>query len=375
MPERSGKSMRKPCFGARVVLFPSDDVWLSVVRIGRMHEPRRARLIDVARRAGVGKTTASDALSGSGRVSAETREAVLVAAAELGYSANTAARHLRGGSVGTIGIVLPEVVSRSSYYMAFTFGIVTSAAAHDIDVTIVSPSASSVRSRPIRADGLIIGDPLSGDAGLPALLASGMPVVTQEHLPDDIVGTPDGVVWSPHENGMLRLLAELDITRAEHPALLVAPDATDWSRRLVDGYREGCAARGLEPVIAPVAFEAPWLAVRESIERLLAEHPDTDAIICAPDSSAIEVVAVLGRLGRTIGEDITVVSCVDHPSLPFLAPSITSIDLRPRESGVACAELLIDLLEGRARPGVNVEFPIAVVARESTSRPLGVRAA
>lgn len=347
---------------------------LRVVRLGRMQEPRRARLIDVARRAGVGKTTASDALSGGGRVSSATREAVLAAAAELGYSVNTAARHLRGGSIGTIGIVLPEVVSRSSYYMAFTFGIVTSAAAHDIDVTIVSPSVSSGRSRPIRADGLIIGDPLSGDPGLPSLMGSGIPVVTQEHLPEDVAGMPAGVVWSSHEAGMLRLFDEIDVTGARHPALLVAPDATDWSRQLVAGYRAGCAARGLEPVIAPVSFEASWPAVRAATERVLQTHPETDVIICGPDSSAIEVAAVLGRQGRTIGEDITVVSCVDHPSLPFLTPSITSIDLRPRDSGVACAELLIDLLEGRAEPGTDVEFPIAVVARDSTAHPLRVRA-
>ncbi|WP_311260275.1 LacI family DNA-binding transcriptional regulator [Microbacterium sp. WCS2018Hpa-9] len=338
-----------------------------------MQESRRARLIDVARRAGVGKTTASDALSGGGRVSSATREAVLAAAAELGYSVNTAARHLRGGAIGTIGIVLPEVVSRSSYYMAFTFGIVTSAAAHDIDVTIVSPLASSGRSRPIRADGLIIGDPVSGDPGLPSLMASGIPIVTQEHLPDDIEGVPDGVIWSSHEAAMLRLFDEVDVTKAQHPALLVAPDATDWSRQLVSGYRRGCTARGLEPVIAPISFEAPWHAVRESTERLLQTNPETDVIICGPDSSAIEVVAVLGRLGRTVGEDITVVSCVDHPSLPFLTPSITSIDLRPRDSGVACAELLIDLLDGRAASGTDVEFPITVVARESTSQPLRVR--
>lgn len=339
-----------------------------------MQEPRRVRLIDVARRAGVGKTTASDALSGSGRVSSATREAVLAAAAELGYSANTAARHLRGGSIGTIGIVLPEVVSRSSYYMAFTFGIVTSAAAHDIDVTIVSPSVSSGRSRPIRADGLIIGDPLSGDPGLPTLMQSGIPIVTQEHLPEDVAGAPAGVVWSSHEAGMLRLLDEIDVTGARHPALLVAPDATDWSRQLVAGYRRGCATRGLDPVVAPISFDAPWPAVREVTERLLREHPETDVIICGPDSSAIEVVAVLGRQGRTVGRDITVASCVDHPSLPFLTPSITSIDLRPRESGVACAELLIDLLEGRAAPGADVEFPIAVIPRESTAHALEVRA-
>ncbi|GAA1860855.1 LacI family DNA-binding transcriptional regulator [Microbacterium koreense] len=335
-----------------------------------MPELRRARLIDVARRAGVGKTTASDALSGTGRVSPATRDAVLAAAAELGYTANTAARALRSGATGTIGVVLPEVLARSSYYMAFTFGVVTYAAAHDVDVTIVSPSVSSGRSRPIRADGLIVGDPRAGDPALPALLSSGIPIVTQEHLPDDVDGEPDGVVWSSHRAGMRRLLEEVDRVRPQHPALLVAPNVTDWSRQLVEGYREGCATRGWEPVIAPIEFEAPWHAVRASTERLLAEHPETDVIICGPDSSAIEVVAVLGRAGRSIGDDITVVSCVDHPSLPFLQPSITSIDLRPRESGVACAELLIDILEGRADHGSAQEFPITVVARESTARPL-----
>jgi DNA-binding LacI/PurR family transcriptional regulator len=79
-------------------------------------------------------------------------------------------------------------------------------------------------------------------------------------------------------------------------------------------------------------------------------------------------------MGRVVGDDITVVSCVDPPSLPYLQPSITSIDLRPRESGVACAALLLDVLEGRAEPGADIEFPITVVARESTAHPLRVRA-
>src|SRR5438876_866472 len=73
--------------------------------------------VDVARRAGVSRTTVSYALNGNmdGHVSDETRKKVLKAAEELGYSTHSSARALRKGQGDEICIVidLPLTVHRT----------------------------------------------------------------------------------------------------------------------------------------------------------------------------------------------------------------------------------------------------------------------
>ena len=72
---------------------------------------RRATTIhDVALRAGVSKSTASRALTGEGKISVQSKEAVLQAAAELGFEPNLNAQRLvRGKGNDTIGLFSPEL--------------------------------------------------------------------------------------------------------------------------------------------------------------------------------------------------------------------------------------------------------------------------
>jgi DNA-binding LacI/PurR family transcriptional regulator len=340
------------------------------VRIAAMRESGRARLVDVARLAGVGKTTASDALTGTGRVSEGTRRAVLAAADQLGYRPNAAARHLRQSSTGALAIVLPEVSARSAYYMAFAFGVIGHASRADYDVTVVTRPQGQQRPRDIRADGVIIADPRRDDPAVDSLLAAPVPVVTGEHVLGG--AQPDGVVYSDHEAGMSRLMDHLDGTGFRRPALIVAADDTDWSASLSRGFASGCAERDLEPVIRRTAFEAPSHQVRAATQRILVDHPDVDAIIVGPDGGAVEVLSVLHELGRDGGADIAVASCVDYTALQFLDPPVTALDLRPYDAGVAAAELLIGLLNGTAPAGTEREHDIVVVPRASTAHELHV---
>src|SRR4051812_50013007 len=70
---------------------------------------RRIRLRDVAERAGVSVGSASHAFGRPELVSADVRERVLAAAAELGYAGpDPAARRLRLGRPGALGLVFQE---------------------------------------------------------------------------------------------------------------------------------------------------------------------------------------------------------------------------------------------------------------------------
>ncbi|MFE7517247.1 LacI family DNA-binding transcriptional regulator, partial [Streptomyces sp. NPDC057540] len=68
----------------------------------------RVRLVDVAREAGLSKTTVSAALNGTGRLSPEVREKARETARRMGYRPNATARHLRAGRARLIGYVVGE---------------------------------------------------------------------------------------------------------------------------------------------------------------------------------------------------------------------------------------------------------------------------
>ncbi|GAA2288547.1 LacI family DNA-binding transcriptional regulator [Nonomuraea roseoviolacea subsp. roseoviolacea] len=329
--------------------------------IGGVGPDEPATLLTVARTAGVSKTTASDALRGSGRVSAETKARVLAAAAALGYVPNGSARHLRRASTGTIGLHVPEVLTRSVYYMAFVFGVVQGAADNDYDVTLIT----SGRRTP-RVDGLVLGDPMADDPLVARLMGAGLPTVTCERFPG--AGQADGVVLSQHAETVGALMDHLSASGASRAALIVAGDASDWAAAVHGGFRDWCARHDLEPLVRTVPFDAPADEVRRAARELLALRPEIDALVCGPAGAAAGIGPLLREEGRVPGRDLLLASCVDSQAMQLADPPITSIDLRPREAGVRCAELLFDLLAGRARPGAERVHPIELIVRDSTRR-------
>ena len=71
-------------------------------------------VIDVAREAGVSRTTVSNVFSGKGNYSEDTRKAVLTAAKKLQYKPNLAARSLITNQSRLIGMILPSYVDTNT---------------------------------------------------------------------------------------------------------------------------------------------------------------------------------------------------------------------------------------------------------------------
>src|SRR6267154_951693 len=76
--------------------------------------PRRVTIRDVAAMAGVSIGTASKALSGQGKLRAETRDRVAAAARELGFAPNMLARGLLAGRTYTVGVITTDSFGRFS---------------------------------------------------------------------------------------------------------------------------------------------------------------------------------------------------------------------------------------------------------------------
>jgi DNA-binding LacI/PurR family transcriptional regulator len=329
----------------------------------RSEEP--ITLVALARAAGVSKTTASDALRNSGRVSEKTREHVVAVANRLGYSPNPSARSLRMANTGAIGLHLPEILTRSEYYMSFVFGVVEHAARQNYDVTLITSRHVPTRGAFHRVDGVVLGDPLETDSVVSSLMSSTVPVVTCERFTGD--AEPAGVVSSDHAAMLGELLDHLRSAGARRIAMLASSAVTDWGATLQRAYRAWCAASGVPERLREMTFGSSNSVMQDNVRALLDADPDIDALVCAPDGAAMAALPVLRAAGRKIGDDLLLASCVDSSGLEHADPPVTAIDLRPREAGTACAQLLFDILAGDAEPGTVRAQPIGLLARASTT--------
>lgn len=327
---------------------------------------RTVTLLDVARAAGVSKSTVSDALQGSGRVAEATRDRVREVADGLGYRPNSAAQRLRRARTGAIGLHLPQTATRLDYYMTFAFGAVARAQEEGLDMVLLAPGTGTHGPLASRVDGLLVIDPEVGDAAVPGLLDAGIPVVTGERYLGP-APAPSGAVVCDNSASLAALLDHVHDRGARRPALLAPEAASAWAQALRTTAKAWGDTHGTPVEICTVPFAATAGEAEEVTRALLTADPAIDAVICAPDGAAPGVLHAAVSLGRDVGGDILVASCVDGVANRGSNPPVTAVDLRPAAYGRACAELLCDILAERAEPDTVRRHDWVLETRTSTS--------
>ncbi len=104
----------------------------------------RPRLVDVASLAGVSMKTVSNVVNGAPHVSDAVRQRVQAAIDELGYRPNEAARSLKTGSSGIVGVLVPQSAHPSA--RAVAEAIAAEGERRGLRVVLVSETADPVRA-------------------------------------------------------------------------------------------------------------------------------------------------------------------------------------------------------------------------------------
>lgn len=322
-------------------------------------------LQDVADRAGVSRATASQALTGKGRISQATRQRVHEAAVALDYSVNLIARGLRTARSGAVGFCVPDQTLSFRYYMDVAFGAVERAQESGMLVTLLPPAFSGPGIIE-QLDGYLMIDPADGDPLVQRLLAGRKPVVSGENPPPDDP-EPWSIVFGDHEAGMRLLLDHVWENGSRRPAVMLPDPVMAWGREMAAGYSAWCAEKGVERRQLLGWFDATMDDVRRELDALFARPDHPDAVIAAPEGIAIVAMEAIRGAGLVPGQDVLVASYVESDALSVTQPTITALDLHPREMGRRCMDELIRALDG-GEPGRRVEVPIDLIVRESTSR-------
>jgi len=101
---------------------------------------------------------------------------------------------------------------------------------------------------------------------------------------------------------------------------------------------------------------------------VIAEAPDTTALVCSSDVFAFSALAECRRAGRRVPEDLSVTGFDDLDFAAQLDPPLTTVAVPAVEMGQRCAEALVHALE-RDRPIAPLRLDTTLVVRASTGRP------
>ncbi|MBM7503528.1 LacI family DNA-binding transcriptional regulator [Agromyces aurantiacus] len=312
---------------------------------------RPPTLQDVADRSGVSRGTASRALSGVGRVSAETRARVAAAAAELNFTTNSGARNLRRARAGSIGLWLPQGLRFMDYYMNFTFGVVEATNDRELTVSLIPGDFPPDKAPGLHVDGFVMADVDGHDELARAILALGKPVVTSELVPPGMP-EPTASVTADHAAATRLLLDRLREGGAASIVVLIPDIDQMWVQAVREAAAAWSAERAVGLSILPLAGIPAASELRQVVDGLIAARRDVDAIVCVPDGLGVGILSAVQELGRTVPDDLQIVSYVDGATMPIVQPPISALDLRPREAGLRAGQLLVSLLDGTA-PGVE----------------------
>jgi DNA-binding LacI/PurR family transcriptional regulator len=334
---------------------------------------RAAGIEDVARQAGVSRTTVSHALNGKGRVSEETRLRVAEAAKALGYRGSAIARRLGSGARGGVLALRvaardsPTVVSDVEYFTILMMATATAALSHGYWLTLAPVSAAEDIWNSLPADGVIIVDPLIDDPLVRAFEDRGVPVITVGRSSLALNGG-GGWIDNDHIAGTRAILEHLRGQGANSIALIIGPELNSYTLDARNAYQDWASVQGAEPKIYVAGSGLSEDAGYEATARMFAEGWQPDAIYATVDRLALGSLRAIKDRGLSVPEDILLAGLSDSESARSSRPALTVLALHPHLVGQGAAEMLIALVEGSGTPSRHRLIPAQVVARRSTER-------
>jgi len=331
----------------------------------------RARLEDVARAAGVSKSTASRILNGSPGlvVRPETRERVRLAASRLRYRPHAAARGLKRAQTGALGLLIPNLTM--PVYSRIVRGAVARAFERDVAVVLVEDldDGSTDRSlealvRSARTDGLMIASSRRRHPLPPLLRRAGVPHVYVNRC---VRGSGRNVRMAD-ELAMVAGLDHLYALGHRRIGLIAGPEGNDPAARRAAGFRRHARTLGLE--LARVE-EGDFTEAggAKAARRLLRRDGKLTAIATGGLSQAIGALHAAWELGHRVPDDLSVLTIDDLSLAEYLRPPLTSVRMPLGELGAAAVDAILLQLDGGDPRDVVVETRPEVVVRSSTARP------
>ncbi|MGW6394891.1 LacI family DNA-binding transcriptional regulator [Streptomyces sp. NPDC055103] len=378
----------------------------------------RVRLVDVAREAGLSKTTVSAALNDTGRLSPEVREKARETARRMGYRPNAAARQLRAGRAKLIGYVVgemadaPSVFLDSPYFARLTGATAATALRSGYAMVLLPTGSLQSEWAGLPLDAVVVTDPGADDRIVDDMIAAGIPVFSDR----SVEGRP-GAYWVDVDaSAAVRTALDHFLEQGARRPVLVVPDSTTrFHAEVFAAHREWCAEHGLPERVVRVAEHGNGPVVR-AVETALTgvpaaeeddrpdgeDRPDDgvrpaggdrsdggvrpvggnrpygggrsgggdrpDALLVVAEASPPLVLEAARRHGYDVPGDLLLVCVSEDVTAEHTEPPVTTLSLRPEAIAEAGIDHLVTVLEHDRREPAGTLVPTRLDVRASSVR-------
>lgn len=342
----------------------------------------KVTIYTVAEEAGVSPSTVSRYLTGNARIREEKRKKIADAIQKYNFKPNAVARKLSNKQTKTLGFIMPDVThpffgtafleaERQALECGYTILLFNT-----LNDNMVYPNAIEMKyidlimEQPI--DGLIImGGHIDDSDPDPKYLerlkglTEQLPVVT---INDDIKALNCARIVVDEEEGIHALVNYLASLHHRHIGVIGGIPGIHPTDKRLQMIEAALVSNELD--YHPEWYMGGGFGIdrgKQAMEYILQQRERPTALICLNDLVAIGAINTAFCNGLRVPEDISIAGIDNIYLTEYITPSITSIDLNPKQLGRMAVSIMVDVLQGKSAPKKTV-LGTRLVIRNSCTR-------
>ncbi|MDD2522619.1 MAG: LacI family DNA-binding transcriptional regulator [Anaerolineaceae bacterium] len=334
------------------------------------------KLEDIAKLAGVSRSTVSRVVNGSTNVGVETRKRVEKIIQRTGYHPNMAARSLVSQRTNIIGLVIPKTTQAfftDPYFPQLTQGVAF--ACNDLHLTLAlflvgnEEDEAEITPRIIRRgmlDGILVQTSAKMEGLFKRLLSSSMPYLALGRPNDE-----DVVNYIDVDNirGAKQATRHLLVLGYKRIGMIIGSIESAAATDRTEGFKQAMAGAGrkVDPVLVAEG-DFSEVSGYEAMKKILPFNPD--AVFAQSDIMALGAMRAVQEAGLNVPRDIALVGYDDLPLASGSSTKLTTIRQPITHFGIKAVEMLKDMIDNGTKVANRMILGTELVVRDTCGSSL-----
>lgn len=307
-------------------------------------------LADIAERCGVSSSTVSRVLNNAPGISSDVRQKVMKVAQDNGFSLKRRRRHMSRTRLRLVVVIPEESETSANPFFAMTdlvasinsvFGDVSKT----LEVMGYGELHDIIYKKDFHADGIIFAFGSAHEAVLERLAREGVPYVFLNR-------TEGNYVSCNNFKGVLKLAGYL-LSRGKKSIGYLGYPGNPVNRDRLRGYLTAMNEAGIS--------ETKHIRNAAGVEDVDSKDAlyflkNCDAVMCFNDNFAIRLIGEMGRLGKSVPDDISITGFDDSPMRKMFRPLVATVSLSAYEMGFYAARWLKDNIVHKTSRSLRLEI-------------------